>query len=95
LSKDETLEHMPESLTRKVNEYADWLTYLKGFRDPLAHRISPYLLPHIVYTDGRKSYESFYTHDFEETRSVQFHPQMTVDGMTFRELVRAGIEGKV
>ncbi len=93
LSKDETLDHMPKKLVQKINIYTDWLDYLKEFRDPLAHRISPYVLPYVVYTDGRKSYESFYTHDFEETGLVHFHPQMIVDGMTFHELIKAGIEG--
>lgn len=84
---------LPDSAADKYFTYDKWFAYLKDFRDSLAHRITPYIPPYVVDQNGIKSYESFYTHDFDTSPHIYFHPQIICDAKTFSEVVRLGLSG--
>lgn len=87
-------QKLPGELISILNKYDDWLKkYLKDYRDAAAHRIAPYVLPYLQNEKtGEKVYDSCFVHDFNEAIHVQFHPQMLVDAITFKDIIEVGIK---
>ncbi len=93
LHRKESMKHLPAELLVAKQKYQDWLNHLQSFRDPLAHRISPYVLPYLQFTNGNRSFDTYYTADFDDSALVLLHPKILCDVRTFNELIKAGIAG--
>ena len=76
---------------KKFIKHKDWFDYHKDFRDPLVHRIPPYVPHYTVSKSGKKMVESFFISDFKNSYPVPFHPQIIADTKTFLELVKVGL----
>jgi hypothetical protein len=84
-------KHIPKDLREILSKHKDWNeTHLASFRDASAHRIMPYVVPHIV-SNGTKIWESHYIQDFEDGKLVLLHPQAINDFGVFDEIITAGL----
>lgn len=50
---------LPEELRNYLGGLDEWIEYIKGFRDSLAHRIPLYIPPFVVHPDRIDEYEQF------------------------------------
>ena len=92
LQNPETLKHMPVLLKESMRRHSRWLQeHLANFRNPVAHRIAPYVPPYIQTKSGKRIYDSFYIHDFKKSKLMLLHPQVIKDVNILCEIVQSGI----
>lgn len=72
-------KYLPIELKDKVAERREWYSFLVGQRHPVAHRIPPYIIPYIEYSNGEIDYSPRYMHSHKESGVVYLHPQLLAD----------------
>ena len=50
-------KYLPSSINNALEEFDEWQKHVKGFRDPIAHRIPPYVIPYFVNQEGAEMYK--------------------------------------
>ncbi len=83
-------KHITYNLSQKVTEFQNWHEHIKGFRDPTAHRIPPYLIPYTI--DKEKNVIDCtprYIHEFSKSNPVLLHAQVIADIGAVIELLEA------
>lgn len=46
-------QYLDPVIVKKCSEFHEWFVYLKSYRDPIAHRIPPYIVPYTVDPKNR------------------------------------------
>ncbi|EMN7422798.1 hypothetical protein WB911_004564 [Vibrio parahaemolyticus] len=91
--KKKFTEYITPAVSKKVAEFDDWHQHIKSFRDPTAHRVPPYLIPYVVYTElGEVDCTPKYIHEFSKSNPVLLHAQVIADIVAVVELIEALIE---
>ncbi len=92
--KKDFKEILPNGLVEILNKHHTWLSeHVTDFRNSSAHRIMPYVPPFIqIENTDNRIYESVYTHDFDNSPTVQFHPQVICDALGYLEIIGTGVE---
>lgn len=60
-------KYLHDNIINKLGKFKEWQEYLKNFRDPIAHRIPPYIIPYFVNNDGLKKYRELEKQFYTET----------------------------
>ena len=83
-------QYLPENVAKKVEEFTEWYAHIIGQRHPTAHRIPPYVIPYVQFTDtGEIDYTPRYIHAFDKSHPVPLHSQCVCDLGAVVELVEA------
>jgi hypothetical protein len=82
--------YITDNLSEKVTEFQEWHEHIKGFRDPTAHRIPPYLIPFVIDTEENViDCTPRYIHEFSKSTPVLLHAQAIADIGAVIELLEA------
>lgn len=85
--------HLPPNVLRVKKKHNGWFTYISSQRDPVAHRIPPYIIPYrIDPITGTHDYTPMYTHSPAESGLTPLHSQCIADAGAVVELVEALLE---
>ena len=60
-------QHLSEKINSELDKFLEWKKHIKSFRDPIAHRIPPYIIPYFVNEEGAKKYKELQEQFSKET----------------------------
>jgi hypothetical protein len=49
-------KYLTDNVRKEIRKFDKWLIHVKTFRDPIAHRIQPYVIPGFLDEEGLKKY---------------------------------------
>jgi hypothetical protein len=86
-------KHLSPNVLSAKERHAEWFKGITSQRDPVAHRIPPYIIPYIVIEKTlAHDYTPFYMHSLKESPLVPLHAQCIADAGAIVELVEALLE---
>lgn len=82
--------HLPPNVTAKVKAYGSWFENISAQRDPVAHRIPPYIIPYwLVDSTGTRDFTPTYASSLRDGPVIPLHTQCIADAGAVLEITEA------